>query len=113
MEDFDKIIGENIRTARRSRKLSQEKLAELSGLSTNHISKIERGRTSVKLKTMICICETLDIPLETVIYGREEDLQYNAERKFDKLHKNMLAAHLRETLDILEDDGETGAGRLK
>jgi len=38
-----KIIGDNVRNLRKRQKLSQEKLAELTYVSRNYISMIERG----------------------------------------------------------------------
>ncbi|WP_421721941.1 helix-turn-helix domain-containing protein, partial [Bacillus amyloliquefaciens] len=42
---MNKTIGKNITARRHQLKMTQEQLAELSNLSVNYISKIERGTT--------------------------------------------------------------------
>jgi len=44
--EINKAFGEIVRNARKERKLSQEQLAELSGMHVNHISFIELGHRS-------------------------------------------------------------------
>ena len=64
-------LGENVRAKRETRKLSQEKLAELADLDRTYISGIERGarnptilstlRIAKALKTSVAeLCESID-----------------------------------------------------
>lgn len=53
-----------IRDLRIKAKLSQEELAEKSGLSRTTISNIESGKTeSMSTKTIAAIAEALDVPV--------------------------------------------------
>ena len=45
-------LGLKIRVERQKQKISQERLAELSGLNRNFIGMIERGETNVTVKNL-------------------------------------------------------------
>ncbi len=57
-------LGKNIKAERNRQFLSQEKLAELIGIQTHHISKIERGLVDIKFTTLISILKALDLKFE-------------------------------------------------
>ena len=61
--DMLKQIGENIRSIRKGRKLSQERLAELSDMHPSHISDIERGKVNASITAYFLIAEALKVPL--------------------------------------------------
>ncbi|MFV1951069.1 MAG: helix-turn-helix domain-containing protein [Nitrospinota bacterium] len=46
------ILGEKIRAIRKAKKISQETLAELSGLHPTYISDIERGKVNASVHTL-------------------------------------------------------------
>ena len=54
-------IVQNIRSVRKSKNLSQEKLAELIGVSRNYIGMIERAEINVPTKTLIEIAFALNV----------------------------------------------------
>lgn len=58
------LFGKNIKKYRLKSKISQEKLAELTGLHRTYISDIERGLRSVSLNNI----EKLSIALNVEIY---------------------------------------------
>jgi len=61
-QDPDLIaLGAVIRVLRVERRYSQERLAELSGLHTNYIGGIERGRRNVGIKAILRIAEGLGV----------------------------------------------------
>lgn len=64
-EKFDrKFIGNEIRTARKNKKLSQFELAELTGVDEKQIYRIESGITSPKLEVFIKIAEVLNLKIK-------------------------------------------------
>ncbi len=67
-------IGLKIKLERTKRKLSQEKLGELSGLSKTHIGDIERGTTIPSIETLNKIAIALDIKLVELIDVSKVDL---------------------------------------
>ncbi len=56
-KDINKILGENIRTIRKSNNLTQEQLADKLNINTNYLSQIENGKSSISLDTAIKICQ--------------------------------------------------------
>lgn len=65
---MDAFIGKRICQARKAKSLTQEDLAELSGLSVSAISRIETGRNSTSLKTLSHLCDILDVSLNYLLY---------------------------------------------
>jgi len=73
----DKIsakIGLKIVLERTKRKLSQEKLAELSDLSKNSLGAIERGTSSPSIDTLDRIAAALEIELSELVKVKSVDL---------------------------------------
>jgi transcriptional regulator with XRE-family HTH domain len=66
---YRKVLGENIRTFRRSLKWSQEKLAEKSDLHHNYIGDIERGEENVSIDTLMRIATALKVGLGDLVKG--------------------------------------------
>jgi transcriptional regulator with XRE-family HTH domain len=57
----DNARMENLRAIRKAKKMSQEDLAEASGVSQGAISKIERGEMNITLETITQIAKALDV----------------------------------------------------
>lgn len=62
-------IGSNIKTARLLKGYTQEYLAEKLNKTTNFISLIERGQTGIGIKTIIDICNILDLEPNSIFNG--------------------------------------------
>lgn len=63
MDTVQDIFGKKIKSIRRSRDITQEKLADLSGLSLQYIGEIERGRRNPSLTSIEQLSKALDIPM--------------------------------------------------
>ena len=59
--DMRKLVGRNAERIRKERKLTQEKLAELSGLSQQYISGLERGRRNPTVVTIYELATALGV----------------------------------------------------
>ena len=55
------ILINNINYFRSLKNLTQEKLSEISGISKDYLSEIERGKKTPSIKRLIKIAEALDI----------------------------------------------------
>jgi len=57
-----RAIGDRIRAARTGRKLTQEALAEATGLDRKTINRIEQGAHATSVDHLLLIAHALDIP---------------------------------------------------
>lgn len=64
-------LGNNIRKARLSNGLPQEKLADLSGLDRTYIGGIERGERNVAVINLIRIANALNLDLTSLFPSAE------------------------------------------
>ncbi len=55
------LFGERLRELRLMRKLSQEKLAEMSDVHRNFIGLVERGRENLSLEKLVNIARALKV----------------------------------------------------
>lgn len=81
-----KIIGENIRKARKAAKLTQEELAEEMGGSCSNkvISRYEKGEVEMGVQTLIDIAENLEVPVDSLM---PERVQVHTEPEDDEMSK--------------------------
>jgi len=55
------LIRENIKYYRKLKNLTQEALSEISGISKDYLSEIERGKKNPSLKRLIIIAKSMNI----------------------------------------------------
>ena len=63
-KDAEKKFGTKLAYIRKSKKLSQIKLAEKVNMNFNYIGQIERGEANVTIKTMKVLANALDVELK-------------------------------------------------
>jgi transcriptional regulator with XRE-family HTH domain len=56
-------LGERLRTLRKDRGLSQQRLGQRSSLSGKFIGEVERGEKSISIDSLYHVCVALDVPL--------------------------------------------------
>ncbi|MCI9468077.1 MAG: helix-turn-helix transcriptional regulator [Oscillospiraceae bacterium] len=54
------LVGKRLRAIRKKRGFTQEQLAEMAGISSQHCSGIETGAAKVSLPALIQLCNALD-----------------------------------------------------
>ena len=78
-------LGQQVRALRRQRRLTQEQLAELAGVSLQRIGEIERGQGNPTLNSLVKLSDALDISLSELFENSE---QYKSEKEMrDLLHQ--------------------------
>ena len=103
MIDFDKIGNRIYEQRKYFRKLSQERMAEELGMYQADISNMEKAKKGsgiTDLSKLDMIAEYLDIPLETLLFGREDKAMlkyYGKKMKLKKSRKKLIKGH-RQTL---------------
>jgi len=65
-DDGRRAFGRRVRELRQARGLSQEGLAERSGLHRTYISSLERGQRNVGLDNVRALADALDVPPSTL-----------------------------------------------
>lgn len=95
-------IGKNISEFRHLRKLRQEDLAEITGLSTNYIGAVERGEKIPSLETFIDILNALSASADMVLSDvLQEGYQVKASALSDQL-KTLSAKDQKRIFDVVE-----------
>lgn len=62
--NLEKKFGAKLAYVRKSRKLSQMKLAEIVDMNFNYIGQIERGEANVTIHTMKILADALNIEMK-------------------------------------------------
>ena len=63
------IIGNNIKTIRLLRNMTQEQMAEKLDRSVNFVSLIELGKSGMSVQTIIDICNILEVNTDSLFKG--------------------------------------------
>lgn len=64
--DFD-FIGQRIKEVRNDKHLTQEYLANATGVNVSHISNIETNKVKVSLTLLVQICNALDVTMDYLL----------------------------------------------
>lgn len=70
--DF-KEVGKRIKNKRLELKLTQEKLAEKTGLTETYIGAIERATSKCSIETLVTISQSLNMSMDFLIFGTTAD----------------------------------------
>ncbi|MDP3112659.1 MAG: helix-turn-helix transcriptional regulator [Thermodesulfovibrionales bacterium] len=92
-------IGQRIKEARKKRKLTQEKFAELCGLSTDYIGKIERGKQLPTLKTLYQITKILNASLAYIL---DFDTKTMPLHEIQQLLKNQSPETIQQIIQVIK-----------
>lgn len=94
-----KFIGQKLKEYRKKANLSQEQLAERTGLAEKHYGRLERGACMPTLETFFTIIEALNIPLSEFGLNIKEHKSTNKNR--EKLLKEVYSSDNAEIELIL------------
>lgn len=72
-EEVSKVVGERVRSVRRTLGLTMAQLAESASLSTAMLSRIENGRTSPSLSTLNRLARATNVPITSFFRGLDEE----------------------------------------
>lgn len=100
-------VGNRLRELRQERNLSMRAVARASGLSTNALSMIERGRASPSVSTLFKIADALNLPI-TTFFRIEPSQQAVVVRRGKNRNRVNLVQGIWEGLG-----GEAFSGRME
>lgn len=90
MNKYEKDIGKNIREVRLASRMSQEKLAGNCGFSNTTLSAYENGKKIPSLATISKIAKELNVSIERLYYGDENNAFINSEVDIGKKVVNSI-----------------------
>ena len=103
MESLVKLVGINIREIRKTKKLTQEALAEKCGLQTSYLAGVERGERNITIETL----EKISAGLEEVasnIFNFEEllmDKKYFEKKELIQLLLNLVESRTESEIRLI------------
>jgi transcriptional regulator with XRE-family HTH domain len=99
-------IGSRLRAARRERGLTQERLAERSGVSVELIGALERGkRETARITSLTDLANALGVTVSDLL-GRRERLQEDNAEGVLAVRDTLLSVADLPGIDLAEDSGE-------
>jgi transcriptional regulator with XRE-family HTH domain len=69
LPDIDKTVGATIQELRKKKGITQDQLAEMSGLNRVHLYRLESGRQSMTLRTLKILAEALGVKAAQLLKG--------------------------------------------
>lgn len=72
MTNSSEILGQRIRMYRKKNHMSQEKLAELSGLHPTYVGQMERGEKNPTIESLLKICKAMHLPIAVLVEKLDE-----------------------------------------
>lgn len=81
-----KLLGAAIKNARTEKKLTQEQLAEMVGITAVHLKQLESGRRKPSIDVLYALSRTLNISVDSVFFPERtdgRDLQSKIERSLN------------------------------
>mgnify|MGYP001025361073 CR=1 FL=1 len=90
MQELDfSFIGQRIKEIRTGKKLTQESLANITGVNVSHISNIETNKVKVSLTLLVQICNALDITIDYLLENEYHDPMSVVERELVHVIRSM------------------------
>lgn len=105
MLTFDKeLMGKKLQMVRKEKGYTQEHLSELVGISNRTLNLMEKGKSGMKLETLIKFCNSLDVSPNYILSyksnGNDEEISLN---RFTPEQQKII----KEFLDTFEKLSDT------
>lgn len=86
MDEFLSEMGKRISTRRKELRLTQEELAEITGLTSQTISTAETGTKALRPWNIIKLCNALKVSADYLLVGETSDMDFGImSQKLSKL----------------------------
>lgn len=74
-DDVLSVLGAQLRRARNNQNLSQDRLAEITGLSSRYIAKIEKGEVNPSFEVLSTLKKALSISFDAMLNPPDEQVE--------------------------------------
>jgi transcriptional regulator with XRE-family HTH domain len=100
MTEFLQRLPQMIREKRKALSISQEKLAELVGVTTSFIGQVERGESLPSVATLFAFVQCLNLDVNSLFFGADDyqkdiDEICNLAQQMDDWNRLLLVEHAR------------------
>ena len=90
MKELDfALIGQKVREVRTEKKLTQEYIANTTGVNVSHISNIETNKVKVSLTLLVQICNALDTTVDYILENEYHSPTTSIEKELSHTIKDM------------------------
>jgi transcriptional regulator with XRE-family HTH domain len=79
-------FGDNLKRIRTDKNISQQELADIIGVHYTHVSRYERNLAQPSIEVVKKIAEALDVSIDTLIYGQQDEKAKNNLKDADLLN---------------------------
>lgn len=87
-DEVIRLIGMRIRSIRNKKKLTQEQLAEIAGITPQYLGNIERGKENPTLEKIIVLSNALNVDIGEIFYLLEIEDPKKAKKVIQEKLKN-------------------------
>lgn len=99
---IEQEIGRRIKEIRKQKKIPQEKLAEMIGISPNYMSALERGAYNIKLELLVQIIDCLDITADDLFRDVIKNGYVNRTSRFSDEIATLPAEEQQRIFEVLD-----------
>lgn len=103
-------IGERIKYSRKTAGITQERLAELTNVTVQYISALERGLAGTSVITLINICMVLHVSSDFILMNRELPMvmspEYRRLEYLDNEQKEIVTRGINVMMDAMALKGK-------
>ena len=85
------MFGENLKNARKNKKLSQEEVAEIINTARSNISKYENNQLEPNLETLKLLCQLYEVSSDSIL---------DISNSIDKSHTTKEIKYIEKTKEI-------------
>lgn len=94
------FIGQRIKEVRNEKHLTQEYLANVTGVNVSHVSNIETNKVKISLTLLINICNALNVTMDYMLENEYHTPTSTTEKELFNTIKDMDTSKLETLLRI-------------
>lgn len=94
------FIGQRIKEVRNEKHLTQEYLANVTGVNVSHVSNVETNKVKISLTLLVNICNALDVTMDYLLENEYHTPTSTTEKELFNAIKDMDASKLETLLRI-------------
>ncbi len=99
---IEKSIGKRIQENRKKKGITQESLAEMVGLTTNHLSAIERGASGIRLEMLVHIINILECTADDIFCDVVDSAYINRASRISDSVSSLTPENRDKVFEVLE-----------